>query len=91
MEILSFTMDNCPPARLVEDAVESLLPEFAADLKKEIKLIKVNVLTQKELASAFQVSAVPAIVALKKEKEVGRLLGFYPREELKTKLKTFLI
>lgn len=91
MEILSFTMDNCPPARLVEESIESLLPELNADLKKEITLIKINALKQKEVAAAFQIAAVPAIVVLKKEKESGRLLGFYPREEFKTKLKTFLI
>lgn len=84
-------MDNCPPARLVEETLGSLLPELSLDLKKEIKLIKVNTLKQKEITDGFQVTAVPTIVALHKDKECGRLLGFYTKEELKTKLKTFLI
>lgn len=91
MEIISFTLDTCKPAKQIEETLEAILPEINQEQKKKINLIKMDVLQQKEIADKFKVSAIPTIVVIDDSKENGRILGFYPREELKTKIKTLLV
>jgi len=90
MEILSFTLDSCPPAKMIETLLENMLPEINADLKTKAELIKVEASKQKEIVDKFLVTAVPTLLIMHKNQESGRILGFYPREELKTKIKTLL-
>jgi len=90
MEILCFTMSNCPPAKLMEEALTALMPELIADLKPELKLLKLDVEHNRELADQFTITAIPTIVVLRKDHEKGRILGYYPQDELKTKIKTML-
>lgn len=90
MDILCFTLEKCPPAKLIEDCVEEIVSELSVDIRKKINFVKITADEKPDLAGKFLINAVPAVIVIKGNNEAGRIVGFYPREEIKTKLKTFL-
>ena len=53
-----------------------------AEEQSQIKVGKVNVDEQRELASQFQIELIPTLVAFKDGAEVGRLVGVHPKESI---------
>ena len=62
-------------------ATGEVLAEIAEE-HPEIKVCKVNVDEEPELASAFQVSSIPMVVAIKDGKVVNTSVGFRPKEQI---------
>ncbi len=68
--------------------LESLLKE--PELEKIFRLTKINLATNTEAAEKFSTTSLPAIILIKNNKEIGRNNGYYPLDELRTKIKTIL-
>jgi thioredoxin 1 len=68
----------CGPCRMVSPIVD----ELAGDYVGRIKVGKVDVDAEPELASAFGVSSIPTIVLIKEGQVVERAVGARPKAQL---------
>ena len=75
--LVDFWASWCGPCRMVLPIVEQIAEE-----NPHIKVGKVNVDEQPELASQFQVVSIPSLFVLKDGKIVNRSLGAKPKEQI---------
>lgn len=75
--LLDFWASWCGPCRMVSPIVDQI-----ADENPDIKVCKVNVDEQNELASSFGVMSIPTLVALKDGKEITRTIGAVPKSSI---------
>lgn len=75
--LLDFWASWCGPCKALSPVVD----EIAAE-QTDIKVGKVNVETEKELAARFRVMGIPTLVLIKGGKVVGRTVGAQPKNEI---------
>lgn len=74
--LVDFYADWCGPCKMLSP----VLHELAEEKADELKIGKVNVDEQMELAMRFQVSSIPMVVLLRMENQWQNLLVFVPRQ-----------
>ena len=79
--LLDFWAPWCTPCRMVVPIVEEIARERA-----DIKVGKVNVDEQPELASAFGVMSIPTLVVMKNGKIVDQAMGARPKAAIRAML-----
>jgi len=75
--LLDFYADWCAPCRMIGPVLEQIAEE-----NPEIKVVKVNVDENAELANNFGVKGIPALFVLKEGKTVAQRAGFMPKDAL---------
>ena len=75
--LLDFWAFWCGPCRMVAPVVE----EIAAE-RPDIKVGKINVDEQGELAQAFGIMSIPTLVVMKEGKIARKEVGFRPKAEI---------
>lgn len=75
--LLDFWASWCGPCRMVSPTIDEIANE-----RNDIKVGKVNVDEQPELASAFQVMSIPTLVVMKGGKVVNRTMGAQPKAQI---------
>ncbi|MCI8329119.1 MAG: thioredoxin [Oscillibacter sp.] len=75
--LLDFWASWCGPCRMVAPVVE----EIAAE-RPDIKVGKVNVDEQPELAGRFGVMSIPTLVVMKDGKAVNQAVGAQPKSQI---------
>lgn len=75
--LLDFWAAWCGPCRMLSPLVDEIAEE-----RKDIKVGKVNVDDQMELAMTFKVVNIPTLVVIKDGKAVNRSVGAVPKEEI---------
>ena len=81
--LLDFWAPWCGPCRMLSPVVEQLSEEYEG----KVKVGKVNVDEEGELASAFQVMSIPCIVVMKDGKIVEKAVGYRPKAQLEEMLR----
>ena len=76
--LVDFYADWCGPCKMLSPVLHELAEEKADTLK----IGKVNVDEQMELAMRFQVSSIPMIVLFKDGNPVAKSVGFRPKAEI---------
>ena len=75
--LIDFYADWCGPCRMLGPIVE----EIAAE-RPDVKVCKVNVDEEGELAARFGVMSIPAVFVLKNGEVVAQSLGAKPKAQL---------
>lgn len=75
--LLDFWAEWCGPCRMVSPIVEEI-----ADEHPEIKVGKVNVDEQQELAAKFGVMSIPSLFVLKNGEIVNQAIGARPKQQI---------
>ena len=79
--LLDFWASWCGPCRMMSPTVD----EIAED-RTDIKVGKVNVDEQQELASAFRIMSIPTLVVIKDGKIANQATGVRPRAQIEAML-----
>lgn len=73
VSVIDFRAERCGPCRMLGPIIEEL-----GEQHKEIKVAKVDVDKQQELAAAFQVSSIPVVYFIKDGQVVDKVIGANP-------------
>ncbi len=76
--LLDFWAGWCGPCRMLGPVIS----ELAEELDGKVKVGKVNVDEQPELASEFGVSGIPMVVVMKDGEVVNKSVGYRPKADL---------
>ena len=79
--LLDFWASWCGPCRMVSPLVDQIASE-----RTDIKVGKVNVDEQPELAGAFNVSGIPTLMVMKDGKLVKQMVGARPKAMIESML-----
>jgi thioredoxin 1 len=77
--LVDFWATWCGPCRAIAPAVE----EIAQELEGKAKVKKVDVDSEGDLAAKYNIMSIPALVVFKDGKEVDRMVGTAPKDQLK--------
>ena len=75
--LLDFWASWCGPCRMVSPIVD----EIAAE-RSDIKVCKINVDEQPELAARFGVMSIPTLVVMKNGKVINQAVGARPKAQI---------
>lgn len=75
--LLDFWASWCGPCRMVSPTIDEIAGE-----RDDIKVGKINVDEQPELAGAFQVMSIPTLVVMKDGKIANRAMGARPKAQI---------
>jgi thioredoxin 2 len=77
----------CGPCRYVSPMLEELARDYAGRLK----VVKVNVDQNPQLASAFDARSIPTLVVIRDGRVVDRVVGAVPKTDLTVRLMPYLL
>ncbi|MCD8150811.1 MAG: thioredoxin [Clostridiales bacterium] len=75
--LLDFWADWCVPCRMVGPIVDEIASE-----RPDVKVGKINVDEQPELAAQFRVMSIPTLVVVKNGKVVNQAVGARPKNQI---------
>ena len=76
--LIDFWASWCGPCRMLSPTIS----EIAEEYKDKVKVGKVNVDEEEELAAMFRVSSIPLLVVMKDGKVVNSSVGVRPKEQI---------
>lgn len=80
--LIDFWASWCGPCRMVSPLVDEIAEEYTS-----IKVAKVNVDEQGDLAAKFGISSIPTLVVMKNGKVTNHAVGAMPKENILELLK----
>ena len=73
---VDFWAEWCGPCRAIAPVLESL----AEDYNGKVKIVKINVDKETDLANKYNVSAIPSLIIVKDGNEIDRIVGGATKE-----------
>ena len=83
--LLDFYADWCGPCKMLSPVLSEIADEYADVLR----VAKVNVDDEPELAMKFKVSSIPMLVLFKNGRIVSTSVGYRPKDEILNELKLY--
>jgi len=80
--VVDFWAPWCGPCK----AIAPILEELAAELGDAVKICKVNVDNNSEIAGKFEIRAIPTILVFKDGSVSDTIVGLTSKEDLKAKI-----
>lgn len=84
--LVDFWAQWCGPCM----AIAPVLEELAGAYRGKVKIMKLNVDENGNLASRFGVMNIPTLILFKGGKEADRIVGLVPRDELERRIQRVL-
>ena len=84
--LLDFYADWCGPCKMLSPVLSEIADEYA----EVLKVAKVNVDDEPELAMKFKVSSIPMLVLFKDGRIVSTSVGYRPKGEILNELKLYM-
>ena len=84
--LLDFYADWCGPCKMLSPVLSEIADEYA----DVIRVAKVNVDDEPELAMKFGVSSIPMLVLFKNGKIISISVGYRPKDEILNELKLYM-
>jgi thioredoxin 1 len=75
--LVDFWAEWCGPCRMVGPIVEQL----SQSLKGKVKVSKLNVDQNQDIAEKYNIQSIPSLVLFKNGNEIARIVGFSPKEK----------
>lgn len=79
--LIDFYADWCGPCRMVGPIVSEIAEE-----RSDVKVGKINVDEQQELAAQFKVMSIPMLAVIKNGKIANQVVGYRPKEQIEAML-----
>ena len=76
--LVDFWAEWCGPCRMMAPVLE----ELAAELKDRVKVAKVNVDEEGDLAQQYEIMSIPTLVLFNGGTAVDQAIGFMPKRDL---------
>lgn len=76
--VLDFYSDTCMPCKMLSPVLEDLGKSY----KDKLKICKLNVNENAQLADEYGVMAVPTLMYVKNGREINRTIGFINKNEI---------
>ena len=76
--VVDFWASWCGPCKMLAPVIADIASEYAG----KVKVGKVNVDDEPELANSFRVSSIPTVVLIKDGAVAATSIGFKPKERL---------
>lgn len=75
--LVDFWAPWCGPCRMVGPILDEIAEE-----REDLKICKINVDEETELASQFQIMSIPTLLVVKEGKIVNKTLGARPKQQI---------
>lgn len=76
--LIDFWASWCGPCRMMSPVIEKI----AEEMGEKLKVCKVNVDENHELAEKYEIMTIPAFIVMKNGAESGRTIGVQPKEDI---------
>ena len=76
--LIDFWASWCGPCRMMSP----LIDQIAEEMGDKVKVCKVNVDENHELAEKYEIMTIPAFIVIKNGAESGRTIGVQPKEDI---------
>lgn len=80
--LIDFYADWCGPCKMLSPIVEQVASE-----NNNIKVVKINIDDEQDLAVNYGIMSIPTLVVIKNGQEVDRAVGVIPKSEVKELIK----
>jgi thioredoxin 1 len=84
--LVDFWADWCGPCKMIAPALE----EISGELAGRVKIAKIDIMENTEIAAQMGVQSIPLLVLFKAGKPVAQKLGAAPKSQLKAWLESQL-
>lgn len=81
--LIDFWASWCGPCKMMSPVIDSI----AEEMGEEIKVCKINIDEEQNLAVKYNVMSIPTFIVLKNGKEIGRSVGVQDKSEITNMLK----
>jgi len=81
--IVDFWAPWCGPCQMLGPVIE----EIGDELKDQVKVVKINVDENQELASQYNISSIPAVLIFEKGEVTQTIIGFHQKQDYLNALK----
>lgn len=76
--LIDFWASWCGPCRMMSPVID----QIAEEMGDKLKVCKVNVDENHELAEEYEIMTIPAFIVMKNGAESGRTIGVQPKEDI---------
>ena len=76
--LIAFWANWCGPCRMMSPVIDKI----AEEMGDKVKVCKVNVDENHELAEKYEIMTIPAFIIVKNGAETGRTIGVQPKEDI---------
>lgn len=83
--VVDFFATWCGPCKMLSPVIDELSGEL-----ENVNFVKVDIDQSMDLAQKFKIVSVPTLKVFKNGKEVDTLMGFMPKEVLKSKVEAHI-